>query len=74
MKKIHQSILIMAIALITILGSTSCKKGSDDPVVSLKTRKDRFTNTWTLTKYEKMVPLWILVAALTPTLFLIPVL
>lgn len=32
---------------------SSCKKGEDDPVVSLKTRKDRFTNTWVLTKYEK---------------------
>lgn len=31
----------------------SCKKGSDDPVISLKTRKDRFTNTWNLVKYAK---------------------
>lgn len=32
---------------------SSCKKGTDDPEVSLKSRKDRFTNTWTLTAYEK---------------------
>ena len=53
MKNILQTILIMAIVLFTITGISSCKKGTDDPVVSLKTRKDRFTNTWTLTKYEK---------------------
>ena len=43
--------LIIATAFATIL--PSCKKGDDDPIVSLRTRKDRFTNTWTLVKYEK---------------------
>ncbi len=43
--------LIIATTMITIL--PSCKKGDDDPIVSLRTRKDRFTNTWTLVKYEK---------------------
>lgn len=43
--------LIIATAFVTIL--PSCKKGDDDPIVSLRTRKDRFTNTWTLVKYEK---------------------
>lgn len=43
--------LIIATTIITIL--PSCKKGDDDPIVSLRTRKDRFTNTWTLVKYEK---------------------
>jgi hypothetical protein len=52
MKKlsIYLSILILAF---TAISSSSCKKGDDDPVVSFRTRKDRFTNTWTLTKYEK---------------------
>jgi hypothetical protein len=47
--------LLVAFMLITMVSTmfTSCKKGSDDPIVSLKTRKDRFVNTWTLTKYEK---------------------
>ena len=43
--------LIIATTIVTIL--PSCKKGDDDPIVSLRTRKDRFTNTWTLVKYEK---------------------
>jgi hypothetical protein len=47
--------LLVAFMLITIVSTmfTSCKKGTDDPIVSLKTRKDRFVNTWNLTKYEK---------------------
>jgi hypothetical protein len=45
--------LIAALIALTSLTFQSCKKGEDDPVVSLKTRKDRFTNTWMLTKYEK---------------------
>jgi hypothetical protein len=49
--KIMLIALIIATAFATIL--PSCKKGDDDPIVSLRTRKDRFTNTWTLVKYEK---------------------
>lgn len=42
------------VGLIAVTAITSCsKKGDDDPAVSLRTRKDRFTNTWVLTKYEK---------------------
>jgi hypothetical protein len=53
MKKIK--FLTIAILMVAALTATlsSCKKGTDDPVVSLRTRNDRFTNTWTLTKYEK---------------------
>jgi hypothetical protein len=43
--------LIIVTTIVTIL--PSCKKGDNDPIVSLRTRKDRFTNTWTLVKYEK---------------------
>jgi hypothetical protein len=39
--------------LIVMSTFTSCKKGSDDPIISTKSRKDRFTNSWTLNKYEK---------------------
>jgi hypothetical protein len=42
-----------AVIALTSLTFQSCKKGEDDPAVSLRTRKDRFTNTWLLTKYEK---------------------
>jgi hypothetical protein len=45
--------LVAAMIGFTALAFQSCQKGEDDPVVSLKTRKDRFTNTWVLTKYEK---------------------
>lgn len=53
MKKIKIALyaLLICTSLLTLL--PSCKKGSDDPVISLRTRKDRFTNTWTLAKYEK---------------------
>ncbi len=42
---------LLAIGLLIVL--PSCKKGDDDPAVSVFSRKDRFTNTWTLNKYEK---------------------
>ena len=50
-----KSYLVAAlIGLIAVTAIASCsKKGEDDPAVSLRTRKDRFTNTWVLTKYEK---------------------
>lgn len=49
--KIILAALIIATTITTVI--PSCKKGDDDPIVSLRTRKDRFTNTWTLVKYEK---------------------
>jgi len=53
MKKIK--FLLIALILGTVVPTclTSCKKGTDDPVISLKTRNDRITNTWELLKYEK---------------------
>lgn len=47
--------LVAALVGVMAIGAiTSCsKKGDDDPAVSLRTRKDRFTNTWVLNKYEK---------------------
>lgn len=53
MKKIKHIIIAMLLVAIASSIFQSCKKGDDDPVVSLLTRKDRFTNTWTLNKYEK---------------------
>ncbi len=49
--KMMLAAIIFAATISTTL--PSCQKGDDDPIISLKTRKDRFTNTWTLTKYEK---------------------
>lgn len=52
--KTSKIILVALIIATTItIVIPSCKKGDDDPIVSLRTRKDRFTNTWTLVKYEK---------------------
>jgi hypothetical protein len=53
MKKLSIYMAIAIMAFTATLSSSCTKKGDDDPVVSLKTRKDRFTNTWTLVKYEK---------------------
>lgn len=53
MKAIKIYIITLVVATIGSLSFVSCQKGSDDPVVSLVSRKDRFTNTWTLNKYEK---------------------
>jgi hypothetical protein len=42
------------ILLFVAMGSiSSCKKGEDDPGISLRSRKARFANKWTLVKYEK---------------------
>lgn len=52
--KIKPFILLASLAaflLITVM--PACKKGDDDPAVSVFSRKDRFTNSWTLNKYEK---------------------
>jgi hypothetical protein len=53
MKTIKKYTIALVILILAGATFTSCKKGDDDPVVSLKTRKDRFTNTWTLIRYEK---------------------
>jgi len=45
--------LVVAMIGLTALTFTSCKKGEDDPGLSFRSRKARFTNTWVLTKYEK---------------------
>lgn len=45
--------LVAVLIGLTTLTFQSCQKGEDDPVVSVKTRKDRFTNSWLLVKYEK---------------------
>lgn len=46
--------LLPIILLFVAIGSiTSCKKGEDDPAISLRSRKARFVNQWTLVKYEK---------------------
>lgn len=53
MKKLGVYLIATVMILTGAISIQSCKKGDDDPVISLKSRKDRFTNTWTLTKMEK---------------------
>jgi hypothetical protein len=53
MKKVKFYVMYATLAAIVLTALPSCKKGSDDPLLSLVTRKARFTNTWTLIKYEK---------------------
>ncbi|MES2779244.1 MAG: hypothetical protein V4651_05030 [Bacteroidota bacterium] len=53
MKTFKKVTFAFIILIIAITSFSSCKKGTDDPVISLKTRKDRITNTWYLVKYEK---------------------
>ncbi len=45
-------VALLALATVSAL-FPSCQKGDDDPIVSVFSRKDRFTNNWTLIKYEK---------------------
>lgn len=45
-------ILVLVLAMTTAV-LPSCRKGSDDPAVSFKSRSNRITNTWKLVKYEK---------------------
>lgn len=53
MNKIKFYVVAFMVAALALTTIPSCKKGTDDPVISLKTRNDRFTNTWNLVKYEK---------------------
>jgi hypothetical protein len=45
--------LVATLIGLTALTFTSCKKGEDDPALSLRSRTARFANTWKLTKFEK---------------------
>ncbi len=46
--------LIFALALTLGAGITSCKKGENDPFLSLKSRKARLVGEWTLTAAEEV--------------------
>lgn len=48
-----KNILILAVtALVAVSSLTSCKKGENDPFLSLKSRKGRLTGEWKLTSGE----------------------
>lgn len=52
MKKLTQSVLAILVVAATI---TSCKKGEDDPTVSLRSRDSRLVGEWTLVSMQKTV-------------------
>ena len=51
MKKISTIALMMVFAL--SLAFVGCKKGENDPLISLKSRDGRITGTWVLSKVDK---------------------
>jgi hypothetical protein len=51
MKKIKLFLVLFAIAIITSISMTSCKKYDEGPLVSFKSKQDRVANTWRFTRY-----------------------
>lgn len=49
MKKLTQSVLAILVVASSI---TACKKGEDDPGLSLKSRKGRLSQAWTVSDYK----------------------
>lgn len=47
------NLILVLVLLMTAAVVPSCRKGSDDPAVSFKSRENRITNSWNLVKYEK---------------------
>lgn len=52
MKKLTQSVLAILVVASSI---TACKKGDDDPGLSLKSRKGRLSQAWTVSDYKSDV-------------------
>ena len=53
-KTIHMKKLLLlgAAAMVLVANLSSCKKGENDPFLSLKSRKARLCGEWTVTKSE----------------------
>jgi hypothetical protein len=50
MKNISKFVLVLLIAALAMPAFQSCKKGENDPGISLKSRKSRLVGEWTITK------------------------
>jgi len=48
MKKVNKFLIVALIAFMAMPVLNSCKKGADDPGISLKSRKSRLVGEWTL--------------------------
>ncbi len=53
MKSRTNQLLTACLLFAGIISLVSCRKGEEDPLISLRSRKARFANEWTLVKYEK---------------------
>ncbi len=52
MKNIIKSLALAAVVLVSGASFTACKKGENDPGLSLSSRKSRLVGEWTLSKGE----------------------
>lgn len=52
MKTLKRTFLLVAVAAMLMPLLDSCKKGKEDPGISLRSRNARVTGTWTLKSYE----------------------
>lgn len=52
MKTLKKTLLMVAVAAMLMPLLDSCKKGKEDPGISLRSRNARVTGTWTLKSYE----------------------
>jgi hypothetical protein len=54
MKKLNKLFLALLLAAFIMPAFQSCKKGPNDPAISLKSRTSRLSGTWSLTKGSEM--------------------
>jgi hypothetical protein len=52
MKKLIQTLALAAVVVVSGASFTACKKGENDPGLSLKSRKGRLTGDWKVTKAD----------------------
>ena len=52
MKKLIQTLALAAVVVVSGASFTACKKGENDPGLSLKSRKGRLTGEWKVTKAD----------------------
>lgn len=53
MKTIKNTLLAIAIVAMVVPVFEGCKKGENDPAISLRSRKGRLAGEWTLSKYDR---------------------
>jgi hypothetical protein len=53
MRKIIQLTTIAVLLISSVITINSCKKGSGDPLISLRSRKARLAGSWTLSKQDQ---------------------